>query len=42
MRKKAELTQTELAERLGTTQSSIARLEAGERSPTVKMLERIA
>lgn len=36
------LTQVQLAERMGTTQSVIARLEAGERVPTLATLERVA
>jgi len=36
------LTQAQLAERMGTTQSVIARLEAGERVPTLVTLERVA
>lgn len=38
-RRRAGLTQTELARRVGTTQSAIARLERGKGSPT---LERIS
>jgi transcriptional regulator with XRE-family HTH domain len=38
-RRRAGLTQTQLAERVGTTQSAIARLERGVGSPT---LERIS
>jgi ribosome-binding protein aMBF1 (putative translation factor) len=37
-----ELSQRELAELCGTTQSAIARLEAGERAPRVDTLLRIA
>jgi transcriptional regulator with XRE-family HTH domain len=39
-RKRAGLSQRELAERLGTTQSVIARWETGVRSPTVETLLR--
>ena len=38
----ARLTQVELARRLGTTQSAIARLEAGRVSPSFKTLRRYA
>lgn len=37
-RKRAGISQQELAERLGTTQSVIARWESGVRSPTVETL----
>ena len=36
------LTQAELAEKVGTTQSSIARLESGTHEPSIKMLKRVA
>jgi transcriptional regulator with XRE-family HTH domain len=36
------LTQGELARRIGTTQSSISRLESGSREPTTVFLRRIA
>jgi transcriptional regulator with XRE-family HTH domain len=39
-RLRAALTQDELAERLGTSQSVIARWEAGHRSPTVEAMRR--
>lgn len=40
-RMKKGLTQKELAEKTGTKQSAIARLEAGNVSPTVDFLEKI-
>lgn len=42
MRTRAGLTQTELARRLGTTQSSIARIEGGGSLPRIEMLSRVA
>jgi len=41
-RVRSGLTQAQLAQRMGTTQSAIARLEAGHRSPSVKTLRRLA
>jgi len=41
-RKKAGLTQAELAERMGAKQSQVARLEAGTTNPSRKTLERVA
>jgi ribosome-binding protein aMBF1 (putative translation factor) len=41
-REAAGLTQTELAKRMGTTQSAIAAIETGARTPTVDLLERLA
>lgn len=41
-RREAKLTQAELAEKIGTTQSAIARLEAGRVSPSVSTLRRYA
>ncbi len=39
---RAGLTQTELARRMGITQSSIARIESGGSLPTLDMLARLA
>ena len=41
-RTEAKLTQAEIAERIGTTQSAIARLEGGKISPSVATLRRYA
>ncbi len=41
-RREAKLTQAELARRLGTTQSAIARLESGGVSPSIRTLRRYA
>lgn len=41
-RVKAHLTQKEIAEKMGTTQSVIARLESGSRLPTIKTIQRYA
>jgi ribosome-binding protein aMBF1 (putative translation factor) len=41
-RAKAGLTQAELAARMATTQSVIARLESGRARPSTKTLERLA
>lgn len=38
----ANLTQTELAERLGTTQSAVARMEGGRVSPSIATVHRYA
>jgi ribosome-binding protein aMBF1 (putative translation factor) len=42
LRIRAGLTQSELARRMSTTQSSIARIESGGSLPTVEMLARLA
>ena len=42
LREKRGLSQRELAERLGTTQSAVARLEAGNVSPSLPTLDRVA
>lgn len=41
-RSKAKLSQAEVARRIGTTQSAIARLEGGGVSPSVSTLQRYA
>jgi ribosome-binding protein aMBF1 (putative translation factor) len=38
----AKLSQAELAERMGTSQSAIARLESGRSMPSTRTLERLA
>lgn len=38
----ANLTQKELAERLGTTQSAVARMEGGRVSPSIATIQRYA
>lgn len=42
VRTDARLTQAELAERMGTTQSAIARMEGGGVRPTLETLEKLA
>jgi transcriptional regulator with XRE-family HTH domain len=42
LREKRGLSQRELAERLGTTQSAVARLEAGSVSPSLPTLDKLA
>lgn len=41
-RSRANLTQAELAEKMGTSQSAIARLESGKAKPTLATLRRLA
>lgn len=41
-RARAELTQEQVAERMGTTQAVIARLESGRAKPSTRTLERFA
>jgi transcriptional regulator with XRE-family HTH domain len=41
-RARAGLTQSQLARRMKTTQSVIARLEAGQTSPSTRTLQRVA
>lgn len=40
-RQESGLTQSELAERVGTKQSNIARLESGRANPTIEFLQRV-
>ena len=42
LRAEAGLTQAELAERMGTTQSAISRMEGGGTRPTLETLEKLA
>ena len=42
LRTEAGLTQAELAQRMGTTQSAIARMEGGGTRPTLETLEKLA
>lgn len=39
---RAGLSQSEVAERMGTTQSVVARLESGKRPPSMRTVERFA
>lgn len=41
-RARAGLTQAQLAERMGTSQSAVARLESGKRLPSTRTLEKLA
>ena len=41
-RSRAGLTQGEVAERMGTTQSAVARLESGKRTPSMRTVQRYA
>jgi len=42
LRKSQRMSQADLARKLGTTQSNVARLEAGEQNLTTQTLQRIA
>jgi transcriptional regulator with XRE-family HTH domain len=42
VREAAALTQRELAERAGTTQAVVSRIESGHASPSVEMIQRLA
>jgi DNA-binding XRE family transcriptional regulator len=41
-RTRAHLTQTDVAQRMGTTQSVIARLEGGKQPPSLRTMQRYA
>ena len=41
-RERMNITQKELAEKIGINQSEISRLENGTRNPTIKLLQRLA
>jgi transcriptional regulator with XRE-family HTH domain len=41
-RTRAKLTQAELADKMGTSQSTVARLESGKAAPSLSTLRRIA
>ena len=41
-RARAGLTQSEVAQRMGTTQSAVARLEGGKAAPSIRSLQRYA
>jgi transcriptional regulator with XRE-family HTH domain len=41
-RKRAGLTQTELAQRMGTTQPAVTRMESGKVQPSLRTLRRVA
>ena len=41
-RAKAGLSQAQVAERMGTTQSTVARLESGKRPPSLRTVQRYA
>jgi transcriptional regulator with XRE-family HTH domain len=42
MRIKGEMTQAQLAEKMGTKQSAIARFESGRSNPTFDFIQRLA
>jgi len=42
LRKRKKISQTELARKLGTTQSNVARMEAGQQNFTTDTLQKIA
>lgn len=42
LRKKAKITQIELAKKIGTTQSNVARMESGQQNFTIDILSKVA
>lgn len=42
LRKKQGISQTELAKKIGTTQSNVARIESGQQNVTTETLQKIA
>jgi UDP-N-acetylglucosamine 1-carboxyvinyltransferase len=42
LRERREITQSQFAEKLGTTQSAVARIESGEQNLTTEMIEKIS
>lgn len=42
LRKKAKMTQAQLAKKIGTKQSNVARMESGNQNFTIDILQRIA
>jgi len=42
LRKKAKISQIELANKIGTTQSNIARMESGQQNFTIALLNKVA
>ncbi|HED37214.1 MAG TPA: XRE family transcriptional regulator [Ignavibacteria bacterium] len=42
LRKKKKMSQSELAKKIGTTQSNIARMESGQQNFTIEILYRVA
>lgn len=42
LRKKKKMSQAELAKKIGTTQSNVARIESGQQNFTVSLLNKIA
>jgi len=42
LRKKSKMTQAELAKKIGTKQSNVARMEAGNQNFSIEILQRVA
>lgn len=42
LRKKKKMSQSELAKKIGTTQSNVARMESGQQNFTIDILDRVA